>query len=152
VSDELIARLRAAADDVSKATPALSALAHGIKLVDWSPDIREAADRIERMAAAARDVVAAWRRSEHIPGNDSKWPNYMLALDAQVDWAAPNKLHNINLCPNCSEKDANIAELIETLQRTEAAHAAVERRCTECGARGGWHKAEFQHKAKQEGE
>lgn len=41
-------------------------------------------------------------------------------LERQVDEAAPNKLDNINLCPNCAEKDANIAELIEQLQRAEA--------------------------------
>jgi hypothetical protein len=108
VSDELIARLREACRQAMNAQDSGSEYAL----------LREAADRIERMEAAARDVVAAWRRSEHIPGNDSKWPNYMLALDAQItDTTHADKVR----CPNCSEKDASIAELIETLQRTEAA-------------------------------
>jgi hypothetical protein len=73
VSDELIARLRAAADDVSKATPALSALAHGIKLVDWSPDIREAADRIEQLEAVISADRTLANDSREFGHDDCAW-------------------------------------------------------------------------------
>jgi hypothetical protein len=60
------------------------------------------------------------------------WLDYrgaLAALDAQINH--PTRADKVR-CPNCEDKDANIADLIETLQRTEA---AKETHCAVCAPR-----------------